>query len=265
MTIRLKSAIQGSVRSVHALLCDRGLPNQLGIFFHSIDSADYPAFQDMILSLRKHGYSFCDPDTFCEESDERRVCISFDDNYRAWYDVLPLLEALDVKVTFFVNTCCFRDRASETDIAAYYDRLDFDGPRVPLSTSELRDLHSAGHTIGAHTHWHQCLTKIPESEAQADIRRGKAELEAVLGQDVAHFSYPYGMRRFFSEPLRNYCRELGFRTVSNAIPGILHSPQSAFHLNRTLWHLDQPVPWNLQNLSIDGRHFEALTGRSAIG
>lgn len=265
MPISVKSAIQRSVRSVHALLCDRGLPAKVGVFFHDMDSLDYGAFEEMVVAFRDRGYRFCGPDEFCIPSTSRQVYISFDDNYRSWYDALPLLDALDVRATFFTNTCCFRDTASDAEISDYYDRLAFDGPRIPLSTAELREIHQAGHTIGAHTHMHHCLTAVSQAAAKEDIRRGKSELESLLGHDVVHFSYPYGMRRFFSESLRDYCRELGFRTVTNAIPGVLHRPQSAFSLNRTLWHLDQPLSWNLQNLSIDGQHFESLTGRSVIG
>lgn len=265
MKTLLKTLTQQSIRSVHTILCDKGLPTKIGVYFHSITADEYAAFQEMAAFFRDEGYRVADPSTFLADPAEKCVYISFDDNYRAWYDALPLFAAADITATFFTNTCCFRDRASESQIAAYYDRLDFDGERIPLSTTELQQIAAAGHTIGAHTHEHHCLTKLSIEDAREDIRRGKLELEALLGHSVDHFSYPYGMRRFFSEALRDVCRELGFKTVTNAIPGVLHRPQTLHGLNRTLWHLDEPLSWNVQNLRVDGQHFESLTGRSVLG
>ena len=265
MANHIKTLTQHGIRSVHTVLFNKGLPDKIGIYFHSIKAREYATFQEMVSFFRDEGYRFANPDTFLRDSQERCVYLSFDDNYRAWYEALPLFDVLDVRATFFTITCCFRDRASEAEIQAYFDRLDFDGERVPLSTSELQELARAGHTIGAHTCSHHCLTALPESDAREEIRRGKMELESVLDHPIHHFSYPYGMRRHFSESLRAYCREVGFTTVTNAVPGLLHRRQEATGLNRSLWHLDRPLSYNLNNLSIDGHYFEKLTGRSVVG
>ena len=36
-------------------------------------------------------------------------------------------------------------------------------------------------------------------------------------------------------------------------------------LHRSVWFLKQPLAFNLENVSIDGRLFSYLTGRSAVG
>jgi hypothetical protein len=41
--------------------------------------------------------------------------------------------------------------------------------------------------------------------------------------------------------------------------------QAADRIQRSLWRLDAPLDVNLDNLRVDGRLFERLTGRSAVG
>lgn len=261
----LKSLAQEGIRSAHRVLCDRGLPVKIGLYGHSLESSDYDAFREMVAFFISEGYRFSPIDSFLTDSHERCVYLSFDDNYKAWFDAIPLLEETDVTSTFFVNTICFRDQASSDDIAAYFERLDFDGDRTPLSTSELQALRSAGHTIGAHTHSHFCLTDLAVVDAQEEILRSQFELEDLLGEPVRHFSYPFGMRRHFSEDLRDWCMSVGFDSVSNAIPCQLHAGHEVSGMNRTLWDFRSSLERNVANFRIDARLFGQLTGRSAVG
>lgn len=261
----IKGTAQGIIRAAHGRWLNRGLPRKVGLLFHSLEPASYSAFRGMVHFFREADYRFASPDTFLESASERCVLVSFDDNYRTWYDALALLEMLEVQATFYTNTCVFYDRATEQEIRTYYDRLDFEGTRVPLSTTELRALVEAGHTVGAHTHSHFRLTVLPLEQAKEEIRVNKAALEKMLGREVRHFAYPFGMRRHFNSPLRAYCQKLGFATVAQAIPAMQHAPQRPYALNRSPWKLDRPRQENLENIGIDGRYFARLTGRSAVG
>ena len=128
----------------------------------------WPAFREMVEYLRSLDYRFVGPDAFLEAGD-RAVFLSFDDNYRSWYEALPFFAELGVSATFYVNTCAFRDRASPAEIDAYFDRLHFHGERVPLSVAELREIALAGHVVGAHGHSHRILAALPAAEAREDI------------------------------------------------------------------------------------------------
>lgn len=219
----------------------------------------------MVGVLRGEGYRFVDADEFLASPHGRCAYLTFDDNYRSWHRALALLDELEVRATFYVNTRYFRDWASPSEIEDFYDRLEYDGERVPLTTSELLDLDEAGHTIGAHTHSHRALASLPPEEAKREVRRSKEVLEALLGKRIRHFSYPYGMRRHFTEGLRDYCLQIGFDTVANAIPGLQHAPQTPDRIHRVAWHFRKPPSYNLDSIRIDGRYFERLTGRSATG
>lgn len=249
----------------HVLLCYKGLPTKIGLYFHDLEPWFHEPFSEIIAYFRNLNYRFTDPHAFLANPDEPCVFISFDDNYRSWYESLRLFDQLDVRVTFYVNTLPMRNTATEEEIGAYYNRISYHGPRLPLNGSELMALSNAGHTIGSHTHSHSKLASLNVEMARKDILKGKVELERIIGERVEHFAYPYGMRRYFSEELRAYCKEIGFQTVANAIPGLLHSQQHPFSLQRTGWHCERPFSHNVTNISIDGSLFERLTGRSPVG
>lgn len=260
----LISRTQSIIRRVHLELLSRPLPSRLAIYFHDVEPELRPAFRKMVEYLRSLEYRFVGPDAFLEAGD-RVVFLSFDDNYRSWCEALPFFAELGLSATFYVNTCAFRDRARPGEIEAYFNRLHSQGQRISLSVAELRAIASAGHVVGAHGHSHRILSALPAAEAREDIAVSKRLLEDLLGEEVAHFSYPYGMRRHFNADLRAFCRSIGFRTVSNAIPGMQFARQRADEIQRSIWRLNVPIDVNLENLCADGRLFERLTGRSALG
>src|SRR5262249_47570972 len=140
--------------------------------------------------------------------------LSLDDNYRSWLRTLPIFEGHQVHATFYVNSWPFRDRVSETDVRNFIEsrkptNIGSD-EETTLSTSELREIAAAGHTIGAHTHTHPVLTSLPKHAAREEIRICKEELASILGRTPEDFAYPFGMRRHFNRSLRSYCRSIGF-------------------------------------------------------
>lgn len=261
----MKSQLQSAIRSVHLKIFDKGLPDQIAFCLHSLEKKHHDQFRSFVQFFKDRGYDFCNPDEFLGESSRQRILISFDDNYRAWSDSIPLFDELKIRATFYVNTGVFRNRSSEKEIVEFYDRLLFYGERIPLSTDELISLDRAGHTIASHAHSHHILTQIDFDMAKRDIQTGKLELEQLLEKKIRHFAFPFGMRWCFNDKLRAYCRELGFQTIANAIPGLQHTRQSAESLNRSIWNFERSLEYNLQNARVDGALFERLTGRSAVG
>lgn len=260
----MKRGLQGLIRKVHSVLLQRPLPDQLGIYFHALEHCQWDAFSDCVGFFRDQGYAFVDPQGLFQGGPQRRAFLSFDDNYRNWHQALDLFARLDVTVTFYVNSLPFRDLADSTAIEAYFDRLDYRGDRTPLSTNELCEISAAGHVVACHGHSHRNLNALPSDQRGPEIQGSKRILEDILGVSVEHFSYPFGMRRHFNEDLRRYCLEQGFKTVSNAIPAQQFKPQSPEKINRSSWDLDRDLTHNVTNIGIDGRLFEALTGRSPI-
>lgn len=263
----LQKLIQQSVRAVHRSVFRRSLPNKLSLYLHS--TAGWEQHLDELLCfLGERGYAFTGPGEFLTAVGN--TCfLSFDDNYRSWLRTLPIFERYQVHATFYVNSWPFRDRVSETDMRHYIKNCGLTNvvseQETTLSTVELREIAAAGHTIGAHTHTHPVLTALPQDTAREEIRICKEELASLLDRSPEHFAYPFGMRRHFSRSLRIYCRSIGFTTIANAIPCMQYAQSRLDSLHRSVWFLQQPLAFNLDNVCIDGRLFSFLTGRSAVG
>ena len=259
--------IQQSVRAVHRTFVRRSLPSKLSLYLHSTAGFEQQ-LDELLYFLTDRGYAFTGPGEFLTAAGN--TCfLSFDDNYRSWLRTLPIFERYQVRATFYVNSWPFRDRVSATEVRRYLETLGLTGvvleQETTLSTAELREIATAGHTIGAHTHTHPVLTTLPQAAAREEIRICKEELASVLGRPTEHFAYPFGMRRHFSRSLRTYCRSIGFATIANAIPCMQFARSRPDSLHRSVWFLEQPLAFNLDNVCIDGRLFASLTGRSAAG
>ena len=263
--IKAKTAIQQFIRSCHLFAFRGNFPSRIGLYLHSLEKSHRNAFAEMINYFHDAGYRFVDADDFCNPNAKRVVFLSFDDNYHSWYEALPLFESLGVRATFYANSLPFRDVADSTEIEGYYDRVNHFNGRIPLSRAEIVEIANCGHTIGCHGHSHRPLARLTEDDAKDDIRRGKEELENTLGFGVEHFSYPFGFRRHFRRQLREYCLKIGFRTIANATPGLQYREQTPLSINRNVWRLDRTLSYNLDNICVDGRMFEFITGRSAVG
>ena len=259
----MKRAIQLTIRGAHKVLSSRDAPEKVALYFHELEAAQYPAFTECMAYWMDQGYRCVDAAAFLSSENEKVLFVSFDDNFKSWHDALPLLDSLDVRATFFVNTLPIRGEADPEQIEQFFDRIHHTGERVPLSRDEIRELATSGHTIGCHSHSHFDLGSIDRSSAESEILTAKQILEEILQEPVPDFSYPFGMRRNFTDELRDFCMANGFRTVCNAIPGRLHERPQARFLNRSPWDLGQSLDYNLTNIKIDGRLFESVTGRSA--
>lgn len=260
----LQGRAQRVARVLHQRFFRRPLPRKLALYLHG--TAGHAArLEELLCFLREGGYGFTRPDAFAAATD-RAVFLSFDDNYRSWLDTLRLLEKFQVCATFYVNSQPFRDRVSTAEVRAYLQKLRIAcDEETTLTIGELSEIADAGHLIGAHTHTHPILTSIPRYLAREEIRVSKEELEAIVQRPVTHFSYPFGMRRHFNRSLRAYCRSIGFVTIANAIPCMQYARSRPDNLHRSVWYLEQPLEYNLGNVCVDGRLFQALTGRSAVG
>jgi peptidoglycan/xylan/chitin deacetylase (PgdA/CDA1 family) len=266
-TVEFQRGIQQSIRSFHLRYFRRSLPTRLSIYLHSTAGCE-KEFDELMSFIEDKGYRFGNPEEFLAAPG--KICfISFDDNYRSWLRMLPILQKHRARATFYVNSWPFRDRVGGTEVRRYLNRLGRtnagSSEETTLSTTELRDIASAGHLIGAHTHTHPVLSGISFTAACQEILICRDELGALLPQPPEHFAYPYGMRRHFSRSLRRYSRFVGFKTIANAIPCMQYARSRADNLYRSPWFLEQSLGFNLDNVCIDGRLFGLMTGRSAAG
>jgi len=118
---------------------------------------------------------------------ERSAALTFDDGYRSVLTVaLPELRRYGFSATVFVVS---RHCGSANDWPT-------EPPAVPrralLDQTELRELHAAGVTLGAHSATHPHMCSLPRAEALREIDESQRFLEEIVESPIRHFAFPYG-------------------------------------------------------------------------
>jgi peptidoglycan/xylan/chitin deacetylase (PgdA/CDA1 family) len=161
------------------------------------------------------------PPSAVDRPESKGFALTFDDGDAGWLAAAEMLLERRWRAFFFVTTCAI-------------------GKPGKLTRSDLRSLAAMGHVIGSHSVDHPSRIS---SKADAYIldqwARSKAELEDILGKEVATASVPGGfysakvaraaetaglLRLFTSEPVaRSWdvgrCRVLGRFTLTRGMSG----------------------------------------------
>lgn len=134
---------------------------------------------------------------------ERAVVITFDDGYADFAtNALALLAERALPATLYVTT---------GGLGAAEGVSLNQMPVAPmLAPDDLAALAASGIEIGAHSVTHPELDAIGPERARVEIEQSKAELEALIGHEVASFAYPHG----YSGPaVRRLVRAAGYRSA----------------------------------------------------
>ena len=122
----------------------------------------------------------------------RPVAITFDDGGLDTYtEAFPVLQRYRLPAAVFVVT-------------DWVDRPGF------LRWGHLREMATAGWTIGSHTKSHSYLPDLPSSKWEEEIRGSKEILEDKLQRPVNLFSYPVGG---YTEEIMACVRRAGYRAA----------------------------------------------------
>lgn len=152
----------------------------------------------------------------------RFVCITFDDGYQDNYTLAyPMLKRLNVPFTVYVTTGFI-----DNQLPMWW----YKGEQLGLSTKELKALDADPLcTIGAHTVSHPKLDTLTRGQQYQEISTSKQTLEALLGHEVCHFSFPHGAH---NDDTLAICHELGFQTVVQSWGGPLRRGEHPWPLPR---------------------------------
>jgi len=88
-----------------------------------------------------------------------------------------------------------------------------------LTWEQVREMARENVTFGAHTCNHPILTRVPREEAKMEIAESKRIIEKELGVPIWHFAFPNGGEADFNEDLKNFCKGIGFESISTCIFG----------------------------------------------
>jgi peptidoglycan/xylan/chitin deacetylase (PgdA/CDA1 family) len=153
------------------------------------------AFEQQLEQLLARGY---EPATFSAvargEATGRPLVVTFDDAFRSVLELAaPIMARLGVPGTVFVATAY-----PDSGKPMAWEGLDtwMGGPHghelACLGWDELRGLRDGGWEIGAHSHTHPYLTRLPNDDLLAELQAARAVLEDELGEPCTALAYPYG-------------------------------------------------------------------------
>ena len=239
------------------------------LYLHHVFADEEQAFRRLLAHLSGHaefvGYSDAVERVLSGRLDRSYVSLSFDDGLQSCVRAARVMDEFGAKGCFFIVPSIIGERDAARLREFCSRRLQM--PPVEFMTwHEVDALLADDHEVGSHTVNHARISALSRERMQDEIGRSRTMIEEKAGP-IRHFSWPFGMRRHFNEALREWCRtEGGFTSVSSAIPTLQHAWRGDPHdVPRTRWHLARGVDRNLEELAVDGRLFERVTGRSPVG
>ncbi len=172
------------------------------LMYHSIDTHASPGFSRFVVApgtfrahldyLAEHGFSALTAGALArarrcgEPLPQRPVVLTFDDAYSDFHAIaLPELLARGFTATLFVPTAYVGKSARWLRGCDEQDRL-------VLPWSALQEVVGAGVEVGAHSHTHPQLDRVPADRARAEAVDSRRLLEDALGSVVRGFAYPFG-------------------------------------------------------------------------
>lgn len=176
--------------------------------------------EQKINEYRNKGYTFVSIDNLPKHG--RWVCLTFDDGYRDNYTLAyPMLKHLNVPFTVYVTTGFIDNK-----LPMWW----YPNQQLGMSSDELQLMDADPLcTIGAHTVSHPKLDTLTREQQYHEIAESKQALEALLGHDIKHFSFPHGAH---NDDTLAICRKLGFRTVVQSWGGPLRRGENPYPLPR---------------------------------
>jgi peptidoglycan/xylan/chitin deacetylase (PgdA/CDA1 family) len=159
--------------------------------------------------LQRAGYRFVTAEELIVEGGPhgKTAALTFDDGFRSWLtDVLPLLQRLGVRATFYVCPGLFGKQ---------HWRVPGEAGRL-LDEDETRALAAAGMELGSHSLTHADLRLVDGRERAAELAESKAAIERITGRPCRTLAYPYGL---YDENVTQAAAEAGYELAFGWLPG----------------------------------------------
>lgn len=243
--LSISNVLPGSVNeSVRALILHDIAPDQIG------------KLRDLFFLLSKN-YDFLSPNEFFAymhgslQLKRPSLIVTFDDGLSSTYYVCRfILEPLNIYSFIFLcaDTFGLKNLSQEhTFISHNLQRLKpvlpLQSNRLFLSSSQVRELISEGHTIGSHTLSHLRLNTLDNSLLHNEIVHSADLLQQYFDVAINAFAYPFGDIDSFSYAAMNIaCKR--FRYVFSGVRGSNTSCRERHILFRDSINIDEPLSYS---------------------
>lgn len=168
--------------------------------------------------LEENGYTVISMDDLVQDlllgntrNVTKPVVLTFDDGWKNQYNyAFPVLKAHHVTATFYVFT----------------NPIMHEKPTF-MSWDNLREMHTAGMTIGSHTITHPYLSKLSYEQLSHEVIDSKKIIEDHLGIVVKHFASPFG---YSDDALVSLLKQAGYVTGRTTYKGGYHTKDELLYL-----------------------------------
>jgi peptidoglycan/xylan/chitin deacetylase (PgdA/CDA1 family) len=165
-----------------------------GSLSYKISAHDFQEFIRLIESTISHAPAVVGQDV---EDRQCPVYLTFDDGGKGAMQAAEILDRRNWKAHFFITT-------------------DYIGERGFVTSSDIIDLHKAGHVIGSHSCDHTPrMSLCPYDDILTQWRESKAKLEDILGVSVQAASLPNG---YYSKKVAQAASQTGIRYLFTSEP-----------------------------------------------
>lgn len=93
------------------------------------------------------------------------------------------------------------------------DSVGISDSDLMMTWGDVKTLHSAGMTIGAHSHTHRILSSLDKASQHDEIRSSKRILENHLNSQIDFLAFPDGKRETFNSETMREAQDAGFRAA----------------------------------------------------
>jgi len=198
---------------------DKGI---LSLMYHRFNENKYPStninmdvFRDQIDIIKKLNYNFYNPKFLIEEfdkpKDNKKILITIDDGFKSFYnEAWPYLKKNKIPFILFVST-------------------EPVGKNGYMNWDEIKEIENSEYGyIGHHSHTHEYLIDMNETEFINDIETSTKIFKDKLGYSPLIFSYPFGE---YSLYMKQYIKD-NFKIAFGQHSGVIDINKDKFELPR---------------------------------
>ena len=198
---------------------DKGI---LSLMYHRFNENKYPStnikmdvFRNQIDIIKNLNYDFYDPKFLIEEFNKpkinKKILITIDDGFKSFYnEAWPYLKKNKIPFILFVST-------------------EPVGKNGYMNWNEIKEIENSEYGyIGHHSHTHEYLIDMSESEFINDIETSTKIFKDELGYSPLIFSYPFGE---YSLYMKRYIKD-NFKIAFGQHSGVIDINKDKFELPR---------------------------------
>ena len=194
----------------------------LSLMYHRFNENKYPStnvkmeiFEKQIETIKKSNYEFIAPKLFINQFNtpkkQKKILITIDDGFKSFYkEAWPYLKKEKIPFILFVST-------------------EPVGKKGYMSWEEIREIEKSefGY-IGHHSHTHEYLIDMENSDFINDIKTASEIFKKELGYIPEIFSYPFGEYSLF---MKKYISK-NFKIAFGQHSGVIDLNKDKFELPR---------------------------------